>query len=414
MSNLCLRCKGRGFCGGPCKILIQLKQHQPKVEKEFSGSSPPEIFVGKFNYPYVYTGILSPNEFGDTGYMSLPEEWHDRNASIQDILGFRSRMIYSRFVSNIKLTGRNARESKFVDVMQEIALAEKPVDASFELFKKPIVKMDLNASVAMVGNPAPLKNARIESNPKVEKKVDYLANDADVKATTAIQELYNSRIKVSHIIKVLSAGMLGARTSRKLVPTRWAVTATDDTISKLLLEKIRYYPQISEVLVFSANYLGNHYNILLIPGCWSYEVIEASSKGYFGEGMNPSFGHEPAEPAMWHDYEFFQGRKAYADSVTGAYYANRLAVCEHLEKIKRQASVLIMREVREEYWAPCGVGILREVTREAMSKNPERFASVEEALKACQGRMQLNVGFYKKASVLLREKKEQARLSKWF
>ena len=35
------------------------------------------------------------------------------------------------------------------------------------------------------------------------------------------------------------------------------------------------------------------------------------------------------------DYEGFNGRKEYADDVTGAYYANRLALVEYLEKIKR-------------------------------------------------------------------------------
>jgi len=393
------------MCGGPCRILASIKQFQPKIEKEFSGSSPPEIFIGKYNYPNVFAGILSPAEFGETEYLSLPESWHEQNASIQDILGYRSRMIYSRFSANIKAI--KTTNSRFMDLMQEIALADRHVDASFELEKKPIIRVDLDGHNAMIGNPAPLKNARLESNPHVEKKVDYLTSDGDAKATVAINELYDSGIKVSNIIKILSAGLLGLSTGRKLVPTRWAVTATDDTISKKLLEKIKYYPQISEILVFSANYLGNHYNILLIPGCWSFEVIEASSKGYFGE-TNPN------SIATWQDYEFYSGKKGYADSVTGAYYVNRLGVCEYLEQIKKQASVLVMREVREEYWAPCGVGILREVTREAMSKKPERFTSVEEALKSCQTRFQLPVSLYKNKSVILKEHKEQIKLSRWF
>ena len=36
------------------------------------------------------------------------------------------------------------------------------------------------------------------------------------------------------------------------------------------------------------------------------------------------------------DYELFNGRKTYADSVTGAYYANRLALAEYLEKVKNR------------------------------------------------------------------------------
>jgi hypothetical protein len=401
MSDLCVRCKGRGFCGRPCKILAELKRFQPKVSLEFSGSSPPEVFVGHYNYPYVFTGILAPDEYGDTDYLGMPELWHEKQASIQDILSFRSRMIYSRFISRIK---GKTNENNFLEKMQEIALASKPVDASFKLKKKPKVNINLGREIAMIGNPAPLKKITIESNPKIEKKVDYLTNDTDVKSVVAIKELYNSRIPVSNIIKILSAGLLGLRLQRKLVPTRWAVTATDDTLSKELLDKIRHYQEISEYLLFSANYLGNYYNILLMPSCWSFEVIEASSKGYFGRKNNQDI-------ATWHDYEFFQPRKKYASSVTGAYYVNRLGICEYLTKVRRQASVLVMREVREEYWAPCGVGILREVTREAMSKQPERFSSAEETMKSCQKNFKLPVSLYKEKSVLLKEAKVQKKLA---
>lgn len=405
-SDLCVRCKGRGWCGHSCRILQQIREFQPKVETSFSGSSPPEIFVGKWNYPNVFTGILSPNEYGDTEYLSMPESWHSQGATIQDILSYRSKMIYSRFVAGINSARyrQSGQHNKFLDSMQEIALANKAVDVSFELKKKPKIKIDLDSHVAMIGNPAPLKKVTLDSNPKVEKKVDYLANDTDVKATTAINELYDANIKVSNIIKILSAGMLGLKVHRRLVPTRWAVTATDDTLSKALLEKIRHYQELNEFLLFNANYLGNHYNILLMPGCWSFEVIEASAKGYFGSSANI---------ATWHDYEFYQPRKKYASSVTGAYYVNRLGVCEYLEKIKRQASCLVLREIREEYWAPCGVGILREVTREAMSKKPEKFGTVEEALKAAQLKFKLPIQIYKEKSKLLSNLREQTRLSRF-
>lgn len=406
MSDLCIRCKGRGLCGGPCKIIASLKEFQPKVKKEFSGSSPPEVFVGHYGYPYVYTGILSPNEFGNTEYLSLPELWHAEQATIQDILTYRSRMIYSRFTMPIKAV-KAQQKNKLLDVMQQVALASKAADMSFKLKKEPKIEMKLDSHIALIGNPAPLIKATIDSNYKVEKKVDYLVNDSDVKATTAIDELYNSGIEVSNIIKILSAGMLGLKIQRKLVPTRWAVTATDDALSKNLIERIRGYSQINEVLLFNANYLGNHYNILLMPGPWSFEVIEASSKGYFGKQNMQNI-------AMWHDYEFFYGRKKYADSVTGAYYANRLALTEYLEKIKKQASCLVLREVREEYWAPCGVGILREVAREAMSKKPGKFSSVEEAMKEAQKKFKLPLDIYKQKSKILSDLKKQTRLSSFY
>lgn len=400
--ELCIRCKGRGYCKKPCIILARIKQFQPKVSTEFSGSSPPEIFVGHNNYPNVFTGILSPNYHGNTEHLSMPEFWHANKDDITTILGYRASMIYSRFKSNIKSV-RTKQKNKLLDVMREISLTSKPVDASFVLKQKPISSIHLDSHSSIIANSAFLKYAKIDSNVVIEKKTDYLANDADVHAVDAINELYKSRISVSGIIKMLSAGMLGLKYQRKLVPTRWAITSVDDTISKQLLKKIKTYPQISEILLFNANYLGNYYEILLLPNLWGFEVIEASQKGYFGSGT-----------ATWHDYEFFNGRKNYASSVTGAYYSNRLAVSEYLEKIKKQASCLILREIREEYWAPLGVGILREATREAFQKKPEKFDNVDDAFKSITARLKTNLDVFLKESKILKNFREQKKLKEFF
>jgi hypothetical protein len=410
--QLCIKCKGRGWCGGPCKILAQLRQFQPKIKKEFSGSSPPEVFVGKYGYPNVFAGILSPNEYGNTEKFSMPELWHQEQSSITDILGFRSRMIYSRFTLGIK-SAKSKQKTKFLNTLQEISLATKAADMSFKLKKQPSTSINLSKYFAMIGNPAPLQKVKIESNIKVEKKVDYLVNDTDVKSVQALKELYHARIPISHMIKILSAGMLGLKIQRKLVPTRWAVTATDDTLGKFLVEKIRGFPQISEYRLFNANYLGNYYQILLVPNCWSFEVIEASSKGYFGQGQGQNQGQSQDQRniAMWQDYELFYGRKKYANSVTGAYYSNRLAICEYLIKIRKQATAIVFREVREEYWAPCGVGILREVTREAMNKKPKTFDNLNDALNEIKKQFKLPVNIFIRKSKLIKELKTQKRLS---
>jgi len=397
--ELCIRCKGRGLCGKPCPITKKFFSF--KFKTHFSGSSPPEIFVGRQNYPVVNTGILSPEELGDTEYYGMPELWHEKNFSIEQILNIRSRMVYARFKSRIK--GRN----KFTQVMQEIAMAKKHVDAEIFLKKTPAPKIDFDTRAPIIGNPAPLESIRLESNPVIEKKVDYLVADTDAKAQTAISELYNSNIDVSNIIKVLSAGLLGQGFSRKLVPTRWAITATDDTISKFLLQKIRYFPEISEFMLFNSDYLGNHYEFLLMPDKFAFEVIEAKMPG---SAWNPSM---ESQIYLMQDYESFFGRKQYADSVTGAYYVNRLALCEYLTQTKRQASCLVMRECRPEYYAPCGVGILRECSRQAFKNKPEKFSSMREALDACQKRMKLPVSVFKKKSWLLKEFRKQARLSTW-
>ncbi|UCD20705.1 MAG: hypothetical protein JSW08_02935 [archaeon] len=394
MQEVCIQCRGRGFCGHACKILAKLKQYQPKVKLEFSGSSPPEVFVGHYNYPNVYTGVLSPAEFGNTEEFSYPELWHEQNKDLLEILNLRSRMIYSRFTSNIK------KSNMLKERMQELALASKATDVDFMLARKPSMKLELHRHVAMIGSPAPVKSIKVESNIKVEKKIDYLANDTDAKAADSILELHDSGIQVSNVIKLLTAGLLGLKIQRKLVPTRWAVTATDSIISKALLRNIRNYSQLQEYRLFHANYLGNYYEILMIPGCWSYEVMEVADKGYYGS----------QNVATWQDYEFFKERKTYPSSVIGAYYATRLAVTEYLERIRKQATVLVFREIRPEYWAPCGVGILRETVREALSKRPEVFDNLEAAMISMQGRLKLGIEHFVSSSKLIKERKTQRSL----
>lgn len=361
--------------------------------KEFSGSSPPEIFVGHWNYPNIYTGILAPQEYGNTSIMSSPEIWHKKKLQIPDIIDMRTKLIYGRTTSNIKKVPKVFRET-----FKEIALAHKPTATNFQLKKYISPEKHPDPRVPLISRAANIEKVKLEENTKIKRKVDYLVNDTDIKSSPAIQELYKSNIPISNIIKLLSAGLLGLKKNRILVPTRWSITAVDDTISKSKLQKIKLFPEISEFQVFHSEYLGNHYEFLLLPEKYSFEVIEISLK--FQEGV-------------WQDYETFFPRKKYADSVTGAYYANRLALTEYLEKIKRQAQCLVIREVRPEYYAPCGVGILRETSKSAFSKKPEKFNTLKEAIQNIQTRLKQPITNYTSKSWLLRNFGKQTKLTQF-
>jgi len=401
MQSLCIRCKGKGLCGKPCKILSRFIDSAPKVKKHFSGSTPPEIFVGRTGYPHVFSGIISPNEKGETQEYSMPEEWVSGNLSIEQILSHRGKMIYARQEKiNIKLP-------QLMNVkMQEIALSSRPVSVEFFLKRQPSFDFTPSKVFSILTNAAPLEKINLEENVKVDRKVDNLVSDYDAPAQKALIELYQSNISNSHLSKLLSAGLLGIKMQRKLVPTRWAITAVDDMLSKNLIQKIKYYPEINEFLLFHDEYNGNHYEIIFMPGNFSFEVIEAEVPGNI---WNPSQKIE-----FMQDYENFFNRKEYASNVTGAYYANRLAICEYLEKIQRQAAILVLREVKEEYYAPLGVGILRELVRRALKKDPENPGDIEEAFKIIQTRVKIPATEFRKVSKLLKDYGKQKKLNKWF
>lgn len=347
--------------------------------------------MGRWNYPNVYTGILSPTEHGNTQLMSSPELWHKHKLPIPNILSLRSKLIYGRTQTNIK---KALLQTKFLSIFQEIAMTHKSVSAEYKL-KKPIQKHnEKDSRIPLIPNAAPIARVALQENPKIKRKIDYLVNDTDVKSVNAMLELEKAKIPSSTIIKLLSAGLLGLKKNRKLVPTRWSITATDDTLSKEKLKHIRYLPEISEFQVFNAEYLGNHYEFLLLPEKYSFEVIELSMKNF----------------SVWHDSESFFPRKKYADSVTGAYYANRLALTEYLEKIKRQAQCIVFREVRPEYYAPLGVGILRQTSRQAFLNKSEKFSTLQEALQAIQSRLRVNLSHYTKKSIILKNFGKQKKI----
>jgi hypothetical protein len=390
VSNLCKTCgeeecdKHNFFIGKPLNL------------ENFSGSTPPEIFVGKWNYPNVYTGILAPKEFGDTSYMSSPEEWHKNNLQISDIFNYRNQLVYGRTMSNI-----HKLETKFLGVMKEVAMTHKSVATEFHL-KKPIIKnKEQDDNSPLIPKAAEINKAELLENTKILPKVEYLVNDVETKSTKAIEELHKSKTQTSTIIKILSAGLLGLKKNRKLVPTRWAITAVDDTLSKKKIEKIKEYQEISEYLIFNSEYLGNHYEFLLIPDSFAFEVIEISIKN-------------PYQLTSWQDYETIFARKKYADNVSGAYYANRLALAEYLELIKRQATCIVFREIKPQYYAPCGVGILREASRAAFKTEPKKFNNLNEALINIQSRLKQPVTNFTDKSTLLKMKKSQSKLNQFF
>jgi hypothetical protein len=383
------------------KILERMRYWKATIEnvKDFTGTSPPSVFIGSNNYPKVFMGILSPPEQKENAYiLDSPERWYQQKSSLDQILNFRGQLIYSRFQSSIKRPS-----GKLIDVMQELAMAKKQADVEIELKKKPKFRFEFDSWITPIGNPAPIEKAELIENPKVERNVDYLVSDVDIKADNAVRLLYKSQIPVSRIQKILSAGLLGVQIQRKFVPTRWSITAVDDILGKNLMKNVRDYPELNEIRLFSNEYLGNHYEILMIPGIYQYELIETK----LPKSVWNIFGTTPAINA---DYEPFFGRKTYADQTAGAFYAGRLAVLEYLEKIRRQASILIVREVRSDYFAPVGIWQLRETVRDAFNKPFEKFDSINDGIKRIAERLVIKDKWVSH-SKLLKTIKEQKKIT---
>lgn len=405
-SRLCVLCKGAHLlCGkSRCPIVVRANIMYEAVRYfdrlDITGSSPPGVFVGRFGYPKVYVGPLTPPFRGDTRILDTPEYWF--GMSIEDIVRFRSILLRGEKPVHVYSA---SKPDELLLTLQELAMSRKPVDLEVNLARKPKTSLILDDEVQPLGVSAPISKVRVEGNIYVDRRMEKIYYDRDLKATDAVFDLYRSGVPVSSIQKAFSLGVFGIGSNRRLVPTRWSITAVDSIISERLLENVKRYPPISTYLLFESVYLDNRFEILMIPSFWSYESIEA----WYPKTI---WNQDGKIPVIEGDWEGYHGRRSYA-MIGGCYYAARLAVLEYLESIRRQASVLILREIHPGYIMPVGVWHVREHVRNALRRRPLAFQGIEEVLSRISERLEVPLKTWIEHSHLLKRELYQQRIQNY-
>ncbi len=406
--SLCPICRGsKLLCGKKrCPILVKFYSFA-KISRSIStvdleGSSPPDVFVGRIGYPYVYAGPLMPPFKGDTSLLSQTEHWLSRNISIDDVVDFRIKLVRGKFPVNV---ARPWKGGRLLEATRELALSAKCVDGEMLLKKPPSGSVLLSDDVQPMGPSAPVRDLKLYSvrtDPRLEKAF----YDGDLLARDAVVELYRDGVYVSSIQRAFSVGAFGLEARRRLVPTRWSITAVDSIISMELRDAVvKQYEPIDEYRIYETYHLDNRFVVLMMPDYWAYELIEA----WYPETLwNP----DKYNISVCGDHEFYQGRRGYA-SIGGCYYAARLAVTEHLTREKRQARVVVLRESYPGYILPVGVWFVRESVRNALRRKPVRFTTLEEALSYIASRMRMKLNTWLEVSQLLKDTMKQAKMDKF-
>jgi hypothetical protein len=390
----CIKCKGRNWCGKDCIILESYKRKSSfasKIKnKSFEGSFPPSIFVSWHNYPKIDVAPLCASFFSEeVKLLDEPENWF--SFPQEKIIEMRDSLMQLRKKFNAFSALNPSRE---LSLIQETVLSSVPVSASIELNKILSYRLSFDSFSFPLGPKAELKKFLLNENPKIPRKVDYITSDTDLPSSEALIELYFSNLSVNSLQKILSVGLLGLKRKRRLLPTRWSITAVDELISRKLTEKIKLFKELDCIQLFESSYLNNRFFVLLIPGCWAFEQLEAwkPNSVWIKEGSTKVIS----------DFESFRGRKDYASNVAGAYYSARLAVTEFLFKKKRQAKALVFREIGD-YGIPLGSWLIRESVRDALKKNPLCFSDIELALKFISSRLAVSLKRYLSHCNLLNE-----------
>ena len=365
------------MCGiSPCPLLAEVRSRLPVVEPisiaEMVGPSPPQLFVGRYGYPDVRAGP-SATWLSENDSEFAPSATGDP----ADLFGRPLEEVAARHANLItggqRMKVQEAQQpGQMLETTQEIAMAARSVDVELD-FASPIRigrSPTFDSMSTPLGPAGEVLRAEVVGHPSIPRKVDSIAGETDLLATDAMDELSASAIGEAHISRLLSSGILGRESTRRLVPTRWSITATDDMLGKRLWRKVRDLPSIDKVSVYEATYLDNRFHIILTPGLWAFHMLEAWTKGSLWSDSGGVIG----------DWEEMKPRTKYADRITGAYYAARLGVLEHMLSVGRSGACLIWRDIGEGYWAPVGVWLIRETVREAMKQTPKQFDSLKEAV----------------------------------
>ena len=308
---------------------------------------------------------MLPPVHGDTTLLDNPEQWIGK--SLEEIVNFRLNL-----VRGIKKLSVENTEGRFIENLHEVAMSSRPIDSDLQFHKTTLPVTTIDGENPPFGPIGDIKSAKF-SGGRTEKSIERVYYDHDLKAQDAVLTLYNNGIEISKIQKCFSVGMLGKK--RKLVPTKWSITATDDIISKSLVSEILDFDLIDSCRVFSHDHLGNMFSVILFPHRWIFEMLEA-----WHDGNNIGFGF---------DSEDARGI-GHPPAIAGAYFAAKLGVAEYLTEKKIQAAVLVLREIKSEYAVPVGVWQIREAIRTAMKKEPYIAENFDDGTNFASNRMSVS------------------------
>ncbi len=404
--ELCVVCKtSRMLCGRKSCPLLQKWSKEYSIEKPTiknldESFSPPSFFVSWGNYPYATAGPMLTTDRVGSESIDNSDNWLSRTQ--EDIVKMRVSLFRTRTRLNLK----RPLDSDIIQKSQELLLGKNSVDVEVNLTKNIIPAIKLDERSAPAGPIAHIDKLRITENQSPVPAIERSYYDSDLLAVDAVEYLDKEKIDVSTIIRIFSAGMLGREQNRKLVPTRWSITAVDDIVSKQNIETIKKFQELGEFRIFSYNYFGNYYYILLIPDVWSFEVIETWFSGAF---MNPS-----TIDIGLGDWEGYNGRTAYASNVTGGYYAARLAATEYLLRIQKQAQIIVFREITSEYKFPLGVWVVRMGVRGAFDNEYVTADSIDSAFALIPNYLKYPIEYWKHRSRLYELNKTQTKLDQFF
>ncbi|MCK9579578.1 MAG: hypothetical protein M0Q92_03895 [Methanoregula sp.] len=329
------------------------------LDKELTGSSPPSVFIGSWNYPHVYAGPLVTPLHGDTAIMDTPESWITENKTQEEIIGYRLGLVRGK-----RMVDASDLDTRFVEQLQEISLSTSSVESDVAFSSAP-VGTTFSEEHTPFGPSAEIERFETSAG-RWNRNLESVFYDTDLPAADAVMGLHKQGVPFSNIQKAFSVGTMGRSKGRHLVPTRWSITACDTTIGDRLLMDVKKNTVIDTWRVHEFSSLHNNYAVLLMPTGWQYEWSEAFLRVIGNEEL------------VFSDHEGRKKKTTYSH-LGGCYYSCKMAVLEALARQQEQAGAIILREAHKGY-VPMGVFNVRENVRNAMNQPASEFEDIRSAL----------------------------------
>ena len=288
---------------------------------------------------------------------------------------------YDRVVVHLASTAVSFSD-RVEDELRTLAMAPHPVDVEWKFRRALLPRIHPSFIHPPTGPHVPLERVLLQEEPHIPKRI-YTITDERVPLREVLPEL--TQWDNYYISQLLSAGMLGKE--KRIVPTRWAITATDSMLSRHYIQQMKDYPELSSIEIYQSEHFSNRFLIVLIPGGFAFENFEA-------------WGHPLI---ITREYEDERGRWRYASKQLGAYYAVRLAVAEHLYRRRRRAAAVVIREIGEEYRIPLGVWQVRENIRRALGNTPIKASDISEVEHVMEHWSRYGAPLYIRRSTLLKD-----------
>ncbi|MDR2623435.1 MAG: Nre family DNA repair protein [Methanobrevibacter sp.] len=364
------------------KLTNKIQMKSVKVGKELEGSTPPSVFVGRWNYPKVYVGPMMVPEHGDTAIVDSPESWIGEGKTQEDIIKYRLNLVRGKQLLSI-----DDLNNPLIEKLKDISLASRSIDGEAKFGKIPR-GTTLSEDSTPHGPSAVIEKFDIDTV-RWDRQLEKTYYDTDLKASEALMNLHDKDVPFSRFQKALSVGAIGTGKKRKLVPTRWSITACDSTIANNLLKEVRHYSILDTYRVYEFQSLKNYYAIMLLPMEWQYEWMEAFIQILGKEEM------------IFSDYETNKDKTEYS-SVGGCYYTCKMSILDHLNKKKIQSGAIVLREAYEGY-VPLGVFNVRENIKHAMEREYTEFETLKQSLEYLKSKLKIPIHKYVKKSSLLKE-----------